>query len=328
MASAANAASAQPARQNWGFKGQVHTALTRHIALGTDPRTQPKLFIPPTLAWFAFDPAGNLVEVSSQQDKNGTVIGITHSEFDSQGRETRSFTQLDSKQIVTNNEYDTLPDGALETRHYSDGQLQIRTVARHDAEGRVIESSTYDSGNQLINFATWRYDEAGRTQDWLVNGPKNALNIHLTDRYEGEEALVRSGLDPIGKVVWTLSTNNGELTSSWIDPSCSSSQGVTPAYCHGSIGWTDTEKGVTTEYRIGDDGELLKTIQDHFGRPGNSEPDTVELYDGNGKLLEKLAYQYDRDSNGNWTRRTVSVWDAVANNFAPLAVDERQLTYY
>jgi hypothetical protein len=331
LASAANAPATPPARQSWGFQGQVHTALNRHVSLGTDPRPQPKLFVPPALAWFSFDPAGHLVEVSSQQDKDGNIVGVAHTDYDSQGRELRTVTAIDGRQVVSYNEYASLPDGSLETRHYSDGQLQVRTVAKHDAEGRISESSTYDANNQLINFAVWHYDDAGRVQDWMVNGPKDELAIHFADRYEGEESLVRSGLDPNGHVIWILSTSNGELTSSWVDPSCSpapQTHALVPAYCHGSIGWTDTEKGVTQEFRIGDDGALQKTIQRHAGRPGNSDPDTAELYDSSGKLLEKLSYQYERDGEGNWTSRTVSAWDAGNNTLAPIFVDHRQITYY
>ena len=112
------------------------------------------------------------------------------------------------------------------------------------------------------------------------------------------------------------------------DPSCSPGKSGVPAYCHGSLGWTDPEKGITEDYRFGDDGGLLKTVQSHVGRPRNTDPDTAELYDAGGKLLEKIAYQYDRDGNGNWTRRTISAWDATANTMVPIAVDQRQITYY
>jgi hypothetical protein len=76
------------------------------------------------------------------------------------------------------------------------------------------------------------------------------------------------------------------------------------------------------------EGILRKTVQHHKGRRTNSEIDDEELYDENDHLLERIAYIYERDSHGNWTKRTSLILDIKTNNMVPVREDTRVLTYY
>jgi hypothetical protein len=314
------------ARQSLGFKGQVHTALTSHTKLAKDPRTRAHIFIFPVQSWLSFDAAGNLMEVSGQEDANGRIEGVQRMQYDAEGRQILTATYVNGQEIDTRNEYLTNADGTQEMRVYSGGKLQNRTVGAHDALGRVTESNTFDGASTLINHAVWKYDEEGRVQEWTVEGANKQLAVHFLDHYEGEDGLVRSGLDPAGHIVWTLSMQGGTLTHSWSDTSCSPPNDL-PAWCRGSLGWIDQEKGVIRGYRFDDDG-LLDTVENRSGQHGNLEPDSAEVYDSSGKLLEKVAYEYERDAEGNWTRRSVSVWDAGNNVMVPILEERRTITYY
>jgi len=61
---------------------------------------------------------------------------------------------------------------------------------------------------------------------------------------------------------------------------------------------------------------------------GNLEPDSEEHYNFNGVLDEKAEIKYTRDAHGNWTLRTVFVWDAPSNQMIQVEQDTRTIEYY
>lgn len=66
----------------------------------------------------------------------------------------------------------------------------------------------------------------------------------------------------------------------------------------------------------------------HTPGMGNLEPDSEEHYNFNGVLDEKAEIKYTRDAHGNWTLRTVFVWDAPSNQMIQVEQDTRTIEYY
>jgi hypothetical protein len=75
-------------------------------------------------------------------------------------------------------------------------------------------------------------------------------------------------------------------------------------------------------------GKLVKTEYAHPGREGNIDPDEVRQYDAAGALAEKVTFDYDWDSFGNWTRRTAYVWDLTAGTRTAVQRISRVISYY
>ena len=133
----------------------------------------------------------------------------------------------------------------------------------------------------------------------------------------------RWSYDSEGQLVWNLALDgNGEVLSYWYKvgykPSVSSS---------GSLGICRPRLCVS--YKFDDDGfgRMEKTIQ-HTRGEGNLEPDSEEHYNFDGILDEKAEIRYVRDDHGDWTSRSVFVWDAASNQMIQVEQDTRTVEYY
>ena len=88
-------------------------------------------------------------------------------------------------------------------------------------------------------------------------------------------------------------------------------------------------KALCVNYKFDDQGSgrVEKTVQ-HTPGEGNLEPDSEEHYNLEGVMDEKSEIKYARDAHGNWTSRTVSVWDASSNRMIEVERDTRAIEYY
>jgi hypothetical protein len=150
-------------------------------------------------------------------------------------------------------------------------------------------------------------------------GTDGRFVIHTLEHFDDHGNLIESvRLDPQGRVVSDLSFKDGVLTSWWQDPKidCTNVAG---------FAWPGD---FTVFYTTTEERKLLKTVQHHKGRRTNHEIDDEELYDENDHLLERIAYTYERDNQGNWTKRTSLILDSKTNSMVPVREDNRVLTYY
>jgi hypothetical protein len=90
---------------------------------------------------------------------------------------------------------------------------------------------------------------------------------------------------------------------------------------------TKSEPGFTVNFSSEPQG-LVRTEYVHPGRKGNIDSDEVRRYDASGTLTEKVTFDYDWDSFGNWTRRTVYVWDLTAGTRTAVQRVTRVISYY
>src|SRR5204863_5507852 len=105
-----------------------------------------------------------------------------------------------------------------------------------------------------------------------------------------------------------LSFKDEVLTSWWQDPKCDCSNGA-------GFDWP-YDHGIS--YETTKEGKLLKTVQHHKGRLGSIEVDDEELYDKSDLLLERIAYTYERDGHGNWTKRISLILDLKTGSMIPV----------
>jgi hypothetical protein len=54
----------------------------------------------------------------------------------------------------------------------------------------------------------------------------------------------------------------------------------------------------------------------------------TERFSPNNTLVESSPFSYERDAQGNWTKRIVSVWDPNSDTMIPIQEDSRALTYH
>jgi hypothetical protein len=82
-------------------------------------------------------------------------------------------------------------------------------------------------------------------------------------------------------------------------------------------------------YKFDDEGSgRMDKIVQHTPGKGNLEPDSEEHYNFDGVLDERVEIKYVRDDQGNWTARSVFVWDAPSNQMIEIERDTRTIEYY
>jgi len=72
----------------------------------------------------------------------------------------------------------------------------------------------------------------------------------------------------------------------------------------------------------------MDKIVQHTSGEGNLELDSEEHYNLDGIPDERAEIKYARDDHGNWTWRSVFVWDAVSNQMIEIERDTRTIEYY
>lgn len=305
---------------NNGLWGSVKTVRSTSKQLGKDPRHKPKLHVDTPSAWLAFDARGYILEQSEGLKEDGSPDRIRRVKYDSAGRIQESSSAGTDHVTSWRTEYHYGQLGVIETKTFGDGDLQFRHTTEYDSRGKVIEVSTYDGPGQPVSRAFYGYDEQNHLIEWKVLGPHDQLVLHTTDAHDPSgKGITRVWFNVFGQIIRTMSLWKGELISWWQAPDCG---------CSGSLGWSDTEKGVTINWEIQPDGTLETVIEYHPGRYGNIECDEIQRLAGNGDLLEKVTFHYERDQHGNWTTRIISVWDPTTNILIPIQEDHRAITYH
>jgi hypothetical protein len=268
--------------------------------------------------WAVFDIEGRRTELASASSPDG-IEAISKCTFQADGKKTctDSTGRAEESQRVEA----TQPDGTREVTYLAGSKGESHTVTRFDEKGNAVGSRNYNNSGRLTSEDStlpngddeWKiYDGSGRiVQDCQTSQSNDRTRV---DRWS---------YDSEGQLVWHLALNNdGELLSYWYKlgykPMVSSS---------GSLGIC--RKALCVNYKFDDQGSgrVEKTVQ-HTPGEGNLEPDSEEHYNLEGVMDEKSEIKYARDAHGNWTSRTVSVWDASSNRMIEVERDTRAIEYY
>lgn len=291
--------------------GGIHTQKVRTRFLQPDPRTHPRLPVFWAEPWLVFDSFGELTE-QGRRDKDGNIKVILKRSVDQNGEEIRTMEMPNGVHDETREG----GNGGHEFKWLRDGVQIQRMESEGDGNGKTT-SRTYDKDDRLITQREAQY--SNHTYTTVVRdaaGKVTHTTIRRTDDHH--QTVEASQYDGTGRLISTMLFSQGQLTSFWQDPACQ---------CINFASFKSRE-GTTTLYKTEPDGHLFKDVQHHPGRRMSNELDDEELYDETGRLLEQINYAYERDARGNWTKRTVSVFDSTTNTMVPVQEDLRELTYY
>jgi hypothetical protein len=126
-----------------------------------------------------------------------------------------------------------------------------------------------------------------------------------------------------GQLVWHLALNrDGEVLSYWYKVGYKAKLSSS-----GSLGIC--RRGLCVSYKFDGkgSGRMEKLVQ-YTSDEGNLEPDSEEHYGLNDVLDERAEIKYARDAHGNWTSRTVFLWDASSHRMIEIERDTRTIDYY
>jgi hypothetical protein len=307
-------------RENLGFKGPVQSVRTTVAQVNPDPRPKNRrmLFVEGHRDWAAFDIEGRRTEYPAAFTPEG-MMDISRCAYQADGSKTcidDAGQQPESREQRTQ-----LPDGSLEVTSFWGSTMLSRGVTRFNKNGIAIASHTYrrdgtlssedvtlPNGDEEVKI----YDENG-----IVSFDERTRVSEAGHRFD------RWSYDSEGNLVWNLAIDSdGALLSYWYKsgfkpkmPSSDSLGMCRPRLC---VDYKFDEQG---------SGRLEKTVV-HTQREGNVEPDSEEHYNFDGILDERAEIRYRRDGRGNWTSRTVLVWDSASNLMVETERDTRAIKYY
>jgi hypothetical protein len=307
-------------RENLGFKGTVRTVRTTVARLNPDPRSHlpHKLFVEGHPDQTVFDPAGRRIEfVSASSGDN--IVAVSKCAFEADG--SKVCNDSAGQQHESTEQRTILPDGSREVTYFQDSKVTAREVTQVDEKGKFVASSVYLNNGNLSSQETKLPDGA---DEWKIyDGSGVVVSDTRTRESVDKNRLDRWSYDSDGNLVWNLAiSSDGDLLSYWYDigfkPKVSSS---------GSLGICRPRLCVDYKFDEEGSGRLEKVVQ-HTQGEGNLEPDSEEHYNFDGTLDERAEINYTRDEHGNWTSRSVFVWDSGSNLMVEIERDTRTVEYY
>lgn len=307
-------------RENLGLKGPVRSVLTTVARPNPDPRpnTRRKLFVEGYPDWAVFDIEGRRIEYASASNRDG-IVAITKCAFNADG--SKLCNDSTGQQQESREQRIILPDGSREVTYLQDTKVMSREVTQFDEKGKAVVFRAYRNDGKLSseNLKLPNGDD-----EWKIFDDSGSAVSDLRTRVSDDQNRIdRWSYDSDGHLVWNLAmSSDGDLLAQWYDigfkPKVSSSDSLgicRPRFC--------------VDYKFDDEasGRMDKTVQ-HTQGEGNLEPDSEEHYNLDGVLDERAEIKYARDAHGNWTSRSVSVWDSDANLMIEIERDTRTIEYY
>jgi hypothetical protein len=307
-------------RENLGFKGPVRSVRTTVARPNTDPRfaTLHKLFVEGHPDWAVFDPAGRRIELISGSSGE-YIVAVLKCTFKADGskvcNDSGGQTQESREQRTI------LPDGSREVTYFRDSKVETREVTLFDEKGTSVGSRVYSSDGKLTSE---ELRLPNGDDEWKIYDDSGVVVSDERTRTSDEQNRIdRWFYDSEGHLMWNLAiSSDGDLLSHWYNmgfkPKLSSSD---------SLG--SCRHGLCVDYKFDEEGSgRLEKIVQHSQGEGNLEPDSEEHYNLDGVLDEKAVVKYTRDGHGNWTSRSVSVWDPASNLMVEIERDTRTIEYY
>jgi hypothetical protein len=326
----------------YGLRGRVHRLLTKTQQLAADPRpaSQPSAgssqfrlsrlsAMGGSPTWLSFDENGRLVEQGTVSP-DAKFASLTRSE----GNTSVTTMKQPNRAIETIQRQATGSNGASSIDVYRDGKLSERMeLTRNsgtDNSKTEFEQKIYDVEGKLLSQSSTEnaIEQEGKrrtiTSRQLRSGPNGQTEEHTRiDRFDADHQLIEhTEYDGNGTMICTLRFSGASLTYSVI-----SSEMKRP--CMTSLfPLQESKRYAFTLYPNGGTGELFTDIWSFADKQRLMEPDSIERLDASGAVIDKVSIRYERDAEGNWTTRTVSVLDPSSKEQVDIQRDTRTITYY
>jgi len=297
-----------------GLKGQVHTVLTEDFA----------------------------AEDAVHREPTGSTLDV----YDPKGYQLEYFRykpdgSLEAQTVYTRNGSQLLK---IQTTGTAPGESNS-TQYVFDAEGRVVETDTYDENGALVSKLT----------NELVQKQGNSIMYHRREiSANGSESLaeVSETIDPQTGITHQVQTRNGKPDTDWVIQRNADGTGRDKiVYGNGSYNEREWRSdGTTFEDRYSAEtkshtyqrsdarGNLIEVVgksDSYFIRSTYSfdkegRPTGQINYDASGNILEQSTVEYRDDSRGNWVEKKTIVWNTATEPMQPkmVGISLRTINYY
>lgn len=192
---------------------------------------------------------------------------------------------------------------ASQAIYNADGVLSAKGVDLLDEKGRVTESIDFEAGGSPQIKEIYSYDDRGRVSEVIscAHNPDVSI-VSIIQNDNGKAVTIDRG-----KVVRDSVCGEGFLASRDI--------------------YAYKDQGITVERSsYASDRSLIKrevTTSDARGLATE-----VIVYNNDGTVRSRVAYDREYDSRGNWIKEMKSEWNTKTASFEPKETTYRTITYY
>jgi hypothetical protein len=258
--------------------------------------------------------------------KSGQVVGEDfHGELirlvrDGNGHVTDRFaTDASSGQMLS---HDVMgPLGKIEETIYTTGdKVSSRQTFSYDQYGHLTELVSFDAAGEQTGRVQTIRDKDGDFREETAWGKNGVLDRRQTfDPVTQVEHFTT--FDSSGEVTLTWTVAGGKLTWFWEAPDSPRQFGDNFSE------WPDDRDA--ENYACHRDGRCdISRVHYDFLDPKKRNPKSAEWRDSEGNLLYADYFEYEIDSNRNWTSREVWVWTPELGERTLYETDSRTITYW
>jgi hypothetical protein len=283
--------------------------------------------------WGQKDAKAGVIGVSCYEceyDRDGNRIksgGLVDGEFrgdfvqivrDEAGRVTERIEANDKGDVVRR---DVLgPYGITEQVGYQEGKVIARSTWRYDQNGHKTESYHYDQDGVVTGSSFSTSDARGDiTEEWDY-GPNGVFQLHFAQTCNPQTDICTfSSFNENGSLKVTFTTKGTKVLSYW--------QETKEEHVFGSSFWRDRVGKTIVTHSCNPDG-TCDEIATYFPNETTNQVSRVEWHDPAQVLRLAFDYEYEFDSLGNWTKRTVWVWSPELGERKLCETDYRTITYW
>lgn len=203
-------------------------------------------------------------------------------------------------------------------RHNKTGQLFQKIIYKYNEKGNRLSRDVYNAFGKILLKNTYVYDDSGNKLAYNSYKPTGELIESFTYKNDNKGRMIEETLTKADKTFqmrYTYKYDAAGFTSEV-------AQYVNEANnLNNSIRFKNNRQGLPLEMEnYNKSGSLIRKTTYKYDDKGNEI--LIEIFDGQGKSLERKEFTYTFDDKGNWVERIEYV------NHFPKVFIEREITYY
>jgi hypothetical protein len=249
-----------------------------------------------------------------QHNQDGMVERITSVEWVPTAHATSPAS------LVTERELDGAFGPVDTTVFQTDGSVLIHVKREYDSNGHVSQVWSFDSNGVMTSHEIYRWTDDGQRKEQAVFGKGDTLSTRMTWNPDTDESRYTC-FDPSGALLETWGVAHGKVLSFW---EASDGQGE----CHEHLMFDEAGNGEFIRYFCQKStGCRVEHSYSQYAGSGKQNIRHTDFRDSAGQLKWTSDFEYEFDSNGNWTHR--KVWVTFPDGGRVLSSeDARILTYW
>jgi hypothetical protein len=212
------------------------------------------------------------------------------------------------------------PYGIVEQESYKNGKRSSQSNWFYDANGHLSAFRGYDRDGVLTSSSTEVSDASGNYKEHWDYGPNGSFSLHFVETNEPKTATYAfTSFNENGTIKVAFTTVGTKVTSY--------RQEAPEQNVFGDTFFMDPVGKTQEGYRCHSDG-LCDHYISYYTDENRHQVRRNEWRDADGTLKYSADFEYELDQYGNWTKRTVWVWNEDLGERKLYTTDYRTYTYW